>query len=159
MNNKLIYLSPLMALLFISMVSAVGVYSLRGSGGDIVYIGSENSFLFERVLFSAHIFPMPSGAGQGMIILQATTTDERRINLGIHLKNAFVEVDNVNTLKVISDAYYFERIKDWNGFLTIKKVEGKVTYVYNKNKGLTNIVGYDGLKFGVGNIKTINLKR
>lgn len=159
MKNRLLMSAPLMTVLLVTSVLAMsGAFSLRGAGGDINYIGSDNSFSFEKVSFSAYVSPGSTGTGQGSIILRAVTTDGENIQLGVSMKNAIVELDNANTLKVTSDGYYYQRVKTWNGFWTTEKVEGKVTYTYNKNTGLTTVLGHSGLNFKVTGIPTVNLK-
>lgn len=160
MKNRLMYSAPLLALLLVSVVSAsiLGGYSLRGSDGDIVFIGNENNFSFEKASFSAYVSPGSAGTGQGAVLITAVTTDGDRINLGVKLQNAVVLIDDANTLRVQSDGYYYERVKTWNGFWTLNKVEGKVTYTYNKNTGLTNVVGSNGLSFRVNGLETVNLR-
>lgn len=159
MKSRLMYSAPLMALLLVSVVSAVaiGSYSLRGSNGDIEYINGVTDFKYERAKFSAYVSPGSRGTGQGSVILQAKTNDGERLRLGVKLTNANVLRDD-NILKVESDGYYYQRYRSWNGFWRTQKVEGTVTYTFNKNTGETVVVGTNGLNFKVSGLNTINLR-
>jgi hypothetical protein len=158
-QKQFLAFSILCGLLAISIVSASGLsYSLRGYEGNIVQIGSESDFSYEKIQFSAYYSEGSAGSGQGSITLLALTPEKERFSVNVKLVNPVIVQNDNSTLVVENTGYFYERAKTWNGFWTLNKVEGKVTYTLDKNTGLLSVAGTDGLNFGADGIKAIQLK-
>lgn len=150
MKGKMVLSTLLVSVLALSLVAAAGFStSIRGSGGDIIQINGVAVDSGEKVSFSAYVSEGSARAGQGSVILSGSGESIR-----VKLTDAVILTNNANVLKVESVGYYYERTKNFFGFYTLQKVEGKVLYTLNKNTLQTDIVGSNGLNFKVNDVET-----
>lgn len=141
-----------LTLLSLSLVMAGSTYSIRAEDGFLNRLNGETSFSDANVRFSGYI-PLDNAVrGQGTVTIRATTTSGERESLYLSFDNSVVDLDTGSTLRVTSDASYYDRS-------TRQRVEGKLTYQLNKNTNTLVLIGHSGLDLRVNDMRATVLVR
>lgn len=135
MRNKIL-MSGILAVLMMSVALAAST-SLRGTGGNVNFIGTDWNINASKIAFSAN-----NNANISHLTLQAIGVD----NAGKRI------VLNVQTTNGVGTATYFKQ-----GVTGPVRLPVSVVYTYNMSSGLTEVNGLGGINFKVTNIPTTAL--
>ena len=150
--KKIIGILLAMTLLIATVGLAVTInrISLRAKGGIVNYIGSDDTFTFSKVRFSAYLREDYSDAnrdqGQASIHIAATTESGERVVLNGKLKLKTVIQSDENRLYTDNTGY----MTYWKKGMTPQRIYfDSIRYDLDKNTGLINIAGESDINFRV----------
>jgi len=151
--NKILLALPLFLLLMTSVL-AIEFVSIRGKDGRVNFIDSDRYFTFSRIHFSAYSREASSlkneEQGQGGLLIHATDLDGDSIKLSLNFKQTRVLRNDLGRLIVQGDF----KGNYWKKGTSPKRIDGTITYNYDKFASRTNVIGTGDVSFSVTGINT-----